>query len=203
MFKILLITLLTVGACSANRLLCRHNGWEDRRFLQKDQRECAPRVLSLLNTPRYRDLNKVLTPTVVRNFEILTFNIINAPNPAIAVVNYQLLVVYSQSIETQIVGGRIVVTTEDGTVVYDGGEPEDPDNLLPQGNSYQHFITKTVNENHNSRIAFLDAQLWPCGVGVETKFSSTVSSNRSRVTRRLGEYLNSVGTVGLSKPAPL
>jgi hypothetical protein len=41
-------------------------------------------------------------------------------------------------------------------VVLDTARTDDPTNTMPVGNSFQHFQNKTVNENHNSRIAIFD-----------------------------------------------
>jgi hypothetical protein len=69
-----------------------------------------------------------------------------------------------------------------------------------QQNSYGHLLKKSVNENHQSRIAIFDAQEWPCGVGLETKFSSTTNQDESYVALRLatpilGGHLDNTGTV--------
>ena len=56
-----------------------------------------------------------------------------------------------------------------------------------------------MNENHNSRIAILDAQLYPCGRGVESKLSSTTETTQAYVAYRLGNYLNNAGTVRISQ----
>jgi hypothetical protein len=32
-------------------------------------------------------------------------------------------------------------------------------------------LKKSVDENHQSRIAIFDSQEWPCGFGLETKVS--------------------------------
>jgi hypothetical protein len=75
-----------------------------------------------------------------------------------------------------------------------------PSNSTPdvQANSFQHFKNKTVNENHNTRISILDAQLWPCGSGVERKFSTTDNVFETYLAERLGPYLNNEGTARLS-----
>jgi hypothetical protein len=62
----------------------------------------------------------------------------------------------------------------------------------------QHFTNKTVNENHNSRIAIVSAQLYPCGVGIESKLSTSTGTTESYVALRLGKHLNSAGTARLS-----
>ena len=96
--------------------------------------------------------------------------------------------------------GRVLITLPDGTAVVDTSKPDDPSNSTPdvQANSFQHFKNKTVNENHNTRISILDAQLWPCGLGVERKFSTTDNVSEIYLAERLGNYLNNDGTARLS-----
>jgi hypothetical protein len=47
-------------------------------------------------------------------------------------------------------GSRIVITLPDGTVVVDTSK---------NNNTYANFQAKAINENHNTRVAILDAQL--------------------------------------------
>jgi hypothetical protein len=111
---------------------------------------------------------------------------------------YQALLVRARQIASSLPTGRMVVTLPDGTVVVDTAGPDDAANTLPSGNSYQHFVNKTVNENHNSRVAIFSAQLYPCGVGIETKVSTSTGDDESYVALRLGAHLNSAGTARLS-----
>jgi hypothetical protein len=87
--------------------------------------------------------------------------------------------------------GRVTVTLSDGTVVVDTSK-----GAL---NTFANYIAKKINENHNSRIAILDAQLYECGVGLETKRSTTDNAIESYVAIRLGHYLDNSGTVRYSK----
>jgi hypothetical protein len=118
--------------------------------------------------------------------------------------------------------GRVLITLPDGTTVVDTSKTDAPAcdttaaacagwNGFPvpppagcmctgQQNSYGHFLRKSVNENHQSRIAIFDAQEWPCGIGLETKFSSTTNQDESYVAIRLaspvlGGHLDNTGTV--------
>jgi hypothetical protein len=106
----------------------------------------------------------------------------------------------ARSIASSTPTGRVLITLPDGTVVVDTSKPDDPSNSTPnvQANSFQHFKNKTVNENHNTRISILDAQLWPCGLGVERKFSTTDNVSEIYLAERLGDYLNNDGTARLS-----
>jgi hypothetical protein len=159
--------------------------------------ECAPQVNTLLTTnTTYKSLNSRLG----NNTTVLKTLLDQVKDQT----SYKKLLDQSRLIATlgtnPPLPGRLVVTVADGTVVVDTGKPDDPNNLKPQvqGNSYLHFINKTVNENHNSRIAILDAQLQPCGKGVETKLSTSDGTKESYVAIRLGDYLNSSGTARLS-----
>ena len=69
---------------------------------------------------------------------------------------------------------------------------------MASGNSWAHFLAKTVNENHNSRVAIFDAQEWPCGIGLERKLSTTTGVTETYVAIRLGTHLDSLGTARLS-----
>jgi hypothetical protein len=60
---------------------------------------------------------------------------------------------------------------------------------MSSGNSFEHFEDKTVNENHNTRVAILSAQLYSCGAGVESKLSTTTGQSEIYVAIRLGQHL--------------
>jgi len=111
---------------------------------------------------------------------------------------YALYLANVKTIASSIPTGRMVVTLPDGTVVIDTSKPDDPIDALEAGNSYKHFQDKTVNENHNTRVAILAAQQFPCGVGLERKLSTTTGVTESYLAYRLGAYLDSLGTARLS-----
>jgi hypothetical protein len=111
---------------------------------------------------------------------------------------YATLLATSHTLANSITNGRQVVAVPDGTVVLDTGKPDDAANVLPAGNSYQHFQSKTVNENHNSRVAIFSAQQWPCGYALESKFSTTTGVREDYLAIRLGNHLDSIGTARLS-----
>jgi hypothetical protein len=112
--------------------------------------------------------------------------------------SYATLLATSHTLANSITNGRLVVTVPDGTVVADTAKPDDPANTLPAGNSYMHFQSKTVNENHNSRVAIFSAQQWPCGFALESKLSTTTGVREDYVAIRLGNHLDSTGTARLS-----
>jgi hypothetical protein len=108
---------------------------------------------------------------------------------------YQTLLNTAHSLASSITNGRIVITLSDGTVVIDTSKPDDPTNVMSSGNSFQHFSSKTVNENHNSRLAIFLAQQYQCGIGIESKLSSTTGQHEHYVALRLGNHLDSDGTL--------
>lgn len=85
---------------------------------------------------------------------------------------------------------RVVVTATNGMVIVD----------TEQGsfNTLANFLAGLIGENFNSRIAILDALLWPAGVGLETQFNFNNFRNGSSVAIRLGPYLSGQGTVRLT-----
>jgi hypothetical protein len=111
---------------------------------------------------------------------------------------YAILLTSARGLALSVPNGRALIALPDGTVVIDTARADDPTNVMAAGNSFQHFQTKTVNENHNSRIAILDAQVWPCGAGLERKFSSSTGFTETYFALRLGAHLDSAGTVRLS-----
>ena len=84
---------------------------------------------------------------------------------------------------------RVVIALPDGTVVVDTGAAT---------NTFAAYKAKTVNENHNSRIAFEVAQHYQCGFGLETKISSSTGRRESYFAFRLGTHLDSSGTIRIS-----
>jgi hypothetical protein len=86
---------------------------------------------------------------------------------------------------------RVLVTVPDGTVVVDTRSQS-------RGSTYNDFLAKAVNENHNSRIAIVSAQLFPCGAGIESKLSTSSGTRETYFAARLGAHLNSAGTARIS-----
>jgi len=102
--------------------------------------------------------------------------------------NYDEFVTVIMLVSSRINNGRIVVALPDGTVVVD----------TFKNNTWAGYQAKTINENHNTRVAFMDAQDKVGGVGYERKLSSTTGHYEKGVAVRLGEYLNNQGTIRLS-----
>ena len=96
---------------------------------------------------------------------------------------------------------RLVITEPDGTVIFDSSKPTDLSvtSDTPGTNSYFTWQAKHINENLNTRMAIMTAQMFPCGVGYETKFSSTTQTNQASVAIRAGQFTNNTGTFRYSK----
>ena len=108
---------------------------------------------------------------------------------------YATLLSTARSIAAEVSSGRLVVTLPDGTVVVDTVQPDG--DFPANANSYAHFKARSINENHNTRVAIMAAQTFPCGIGIETR--PTVPGNaESHFAARLGAHLNSSGTARLS-----
>ena len=143
---------------------------------------CAPQVQAKLAAAPYATLNAILTPAKVTSFR-------NKLNAVTNQATYGTLLTEANATATLIANGRVVVTLPDGTVVVDTSKAN---------NTYADYIAKAINENHNSRIAILDAQIYDCGVGLETKTSTSTGVVEVYLAKRLGAYLDSAGTVRLS-----
>ena len=145
---------------------------------------CAPQVTTKLAAAPYDTLNAILTPAKVTSFRNKLNNVTNQGT-------YAILLAEANATATLIANGRVVVTLPDGTVVVDTSKGAN--------NTYANFIDKAINENHNTRVAILDAQIYDCGVGLETKTSSSTGVQEVYLAKRLGAYLDSAGTVRLSR----
>lgn len=104
---------------------------------------------------------------------------------------YAKLLAEAKATALSVPKGRIIVTLPDGTVAVDTSKGA--------ANTYANFAAKKINENHNTRIAILDAQQYACGVGLETKRSTTDGTVESYVAIRLGGLLDNSGTVRISR----
>jgi len=113
-------------------------------------------------------------------------------------ISYTKLANFSRALAAKRLKSRVTITLPDGTVVYDSSKQDDPGDTLPIGNSYQHFLKKTINENLNTRVSTFDAQEHVLGKGAETRFSTTDLTKESFVAIRLGAHLNNSGTARLS-----
>ncbi len=103
---------------------------------------------------------------------------------------YAVLLAEAQATAAGIVNGRILISQADGTVMIDTSKAN---------NTYANFLAKAINENHNSRVAVFMAQEFPCGAGLEKKFSTTTGVTETYLALRSGTHLNSKGTIRISK----
>lgn len=110
---------------------------------------------------------------------------------------YQSLLALANAVAGSTPNGRVLITLPDGTTVIDTARNDGAGN--PQNNTYANFQNKTINENHNSRVAIFSAQEYPCGFAVETKTSTTTGQIENYVAVRLGTHLDSQGTARFSK----
>lgn len=143
---------------------------------------CAPLVPTKVVAAPYLAIHRALAPRL----PALKLKLDAVKDQA----TYAVLLAEANATAAAVTKGRLVVTLTDGTVVVDTSKGA--------ANTYANFVAKTINENHNSRIAILDAQLFECGTGVETKRSTTTATIEHYVARRLGAYLDNSGTARLS-----
>jgi hypothetical protein len=145
---------------------------------------CATNVPELLKVEPYTTLNAVLTTDDLKSLRTAMQLVTND-------TQYQVVLNLANTIASKAgATGRVLITLPDGTVVVDTKKTT--------ANTYENFAAKLINENHNSRIAILDAQMWPCGVGVETRRSTSTGTIENYLARRIGGYLNNLGTVRVS-----
>jgi len=88
--------------------------------------------------------------------------------------------------------GYVVVSLPNGKVVVD--------TRLGECNTLENFHDDFIGPNQNTNIATMNAQLWPCGVGVETTHKCSKWPTTHCVAVRLGDYLESAGTITVCQP---
>ena len=109
--------------------------------------------------------------------------------------SYEALLNLANSTANMISAGRLLIALPDGTVVIDTAKD---DGGAPGQNSFANFQSKSINENHNTRNAIMSAQQYPCGIGAETKVSTSTGQHEIYAAIRLGSHLSSSGTARLS-----
>lgn len=102
--------------------------------------------------------------------------------------NYDDLVRITIDIARRVKDGRVVITEPDGIVIID----------TYKNNSWRKYQKGSLGINHNTRVAIMNAQKDPSGVGYERKLSHTTNRYEKYVAIRLGDYLESYGTIRLS-----
>jgi hypothetical protein len=152
--------------------------------------QCQPGIDAAweAHRPRYDLLWSGLIPSVENLTQAL--KLVNSQ------ATYATLLASARSVAAGVPNGRLVMTLPDGTVVLDTRRPDG--DVPANANSYAHFVAKSINENLNTRVAMSAAQMFPCGIAIETKVSTTTGSLESQFAVRLGPHLDSSGTARLS-----
>ena len=150
----------------------------------QDAQTCQPGILDAYNgshQARYVTLINALVPQ--------TGQLIADVAAMVDQATYATLLTHSQALAASITAGRVVITLPDGTTAVDTSK---------NNNTYANFLAKAINENHNSRVAILAAQQYQCGLGLESKFSTTDGQLESYFAIRLGNHLDAYGTARIS-----
>ena len=181
-----LVTALTVtfGLAAANTAYAQ----------QPNIQTCQPGFDDAFNGPhnaRYAALvNSLQTNPVVPSAQLKAdLDAVIDETTGDSVTDYAALLADAQALAGSLATGRIMITLPDGTVVVDTSRTN---------NSFANYKAKAINENHNSRIAFEVAQHYQCGMGLETKRSSSTGSVEAYFAMRLGPHLDSSGTARMS-----
>ena len=152
--------------------------------LAQDAQTCQPGILAAYNGTHQAQYVTLINTLVPRTGQLIADIV-----AMIDQTTYATLLADSQAVAASIVNGRLVITLPDGTVVIDTSKVN---------NTYANFLAKAINENHNSRVAILSAQQYPCGLGLESKFSTTDGRLEAYFAIRLGNMLDSYGTARIS-----
>ena len=89
-------------------------------------------------------------------------------------------------------GFRLLVTQPDGSVTYDSSKGD--------ANTYANAQAGTINENHNTRMSIMSAQLTCDGRGNEIKQSTSTGQTEAYQAQTIKDlYGANKGTVRLSK----
>jgi hypothetical protein len=104
------------------------------------------------------------------------FNFTGSPSSSLWNTMHSSLSQWISSNSFNATGLRVLVALADGTVCYDSASST---------NSYQDYTNKNINENHNSRVAILQALLGNSGVGFETKLSTSTNSMTNYLAQRI------------------
>jgi len=86
---------------------------------------------------------------------------------------------------------RVLYMEPDGTVILDTSK-----GAL---NTFANYKAKIINENHNTRVSIISAQLFTSGVGAEIRFSSTIQAVQPACGKiQTGTQFNNQGTIRVS-----
>jgi hypothetical protein len=164
---------------------------------QDGPQTCQPGIFAAytgINSAQYQLLIGTLIPaagSLIGDFN--TTASFACPSAPAAEAAYATLLANANTVRTSIPSGRVLITLPDGTVVLDTSR---------SNNTFANFCSKTINENHNSRVAILAAQEYQCGLGLVSKRSSSTGTNEAYFALRAGGHLDSIGTIRISQVAP-
>lgn len=154
----------------------------------QDAQTCEPGLLTQFNGAHQAEYTALINALVTGTPSAA--NLITDLSGVHDQTTYATLLTDSNGVAGKLATGRIVVALPDGTVVVDTSKGA--------ANTFANFQAKTINENHNSRVAIYSAQQYPCGVALERKFSSTDGTVETYVAIRAGTHLDSFGTIRIS-----
>jgi len=86
----------------------------------------------------------------------------------------------------------VIVADQDGKVVLDTAK-------LDAQNTFNRCKENQINENLNTRVDVMEAQMFPEGTGFSTTQSGITDTYQANVAIRLGKWRNSAGTIRISK----
>lgn len=150
----------------------------------QDAQTCQPGIFEAYTGPHTTQYQTLINTLVASAGQLIAEFTAMVDQPT-----YATLLATSQAVAGSIATGRVLITLPDGTVVLDTSK---------SNNSYANFLAKLINENHNSRVAVLAAQEYPCGLGLESKLSSSTGQNEAYFALRAGPHLDSLGTLRIS-----
>lgn len=176
--------------------------------------DCAPGVENLVNHDKiYHPLYQILHdnydqllfetnyvqlfPTQV-NYNILlqtAYTIINTLNgsPVLSPVTQP-----DTGNALKVVSPRIVITQPDGTTIIDTAQWTGTGPYF-RVSTFANWQANTINANQNTSVSIMLAQIWPCGIGLETIYNSPLQALQDYVALRLGDYLYNAGTIRISQ----
>jgi len=184
------LMVVCLGILSINTQLTAHSS--------SDQK-CATNVKKLIkHNCAYQTVSDVLSSTVISDISSLLYNVQTVGSTA-----YAALLAYAVALAATLPTGNVIIADSNGNVAVD----------VAQGgtNTYANYQSGSIAPNQMSNIAVIDAQAWPCGLGVQSVYSNTLPGIQNVVAKRLNaipfsnvgsnSYLNSLGTVLMSVDA--
>jgi hypothetical protein len=174
---------------------------KEKKHHKKVKPVCAPQVKELIrNTSVYRALYQTLKPTVSAISSLVYAIQLNS-------AAYPDLLAFANALAASVPTGRIIIADSNGVVIVDTNQGD-----LNTYDNYQNGLNPAtfadaISINQMTNAAFIDSQIYPCGIGVETIFNSALGTTESYVVLRLKvipnsvsteSYLNSLGSVSMS-----